>query len=56
MDKVKLTIAKWDGHKRTAIAQRTEAAIGGAKKKDLNAMDAYIKVFDRFITDLHRLK
>lgn len=56
MDKVKLIIAKWDGHKQTIAAQRNEAAYAGAKKKDLNAMDAYIATYGKFIEDLHKLK
>lgn len=56
MDKLLLTIVKWEDRKRVVQEQMQEAKMAGASKKDISAMEAYVNTFQLFITDLYKLK
>jgi len=56
MDKLSLTIIKWSNCKVTAECSRQNQIMGGATKKDISAMDAYLEIIDKFIKDLYELK
>lgn len=64
MGNLELTILRWKERKNLMQTAREETAMSGgvkgqekgAIKKELSSMDAYIKTFEMFITDLYSLK
>lgn len=56
MDKLSLTIIKWSERKVLAECSRQNQIMGGATRKDISAMDAYIEIINTFINDLYEIK